>query len=73
MTLAHGCHAQPRIAIFPPQPATSGAIAISGHGLRGDDVGQHGALREPEPQHDQRQHHPEHAAEHAARRTRGRG
>ena len=30
MTLAHGCHAQPRIAILPPQPATSGAIAISG-------------------------------------------
>ena len=30
MTLAHGCHAHPRIAILPPQPATSGAIAISG-------------------------------------------
>ena len=30
MTLAHGCHAHPMIAILPPQPATSGAIAISG-------------------------------------------
>ena len=30
MTLAHGCHAHPKTAILPPQPATSGAIAISG-------------------------------------------
>ena len=36
------------------------------HGLRRDDVGQHRALRQPEPQHHQRQHDAEHAAEHEA-------
>ena len=30
MTLAQGCHGWPNTAILPPQPATSGAIAISG-------------------------------------------
>jgi hypothetical protein len=30
MTLAHGCQELPNTAILPPQPATSGAIAING-------------------------------------------